>query len=230
MSNAEVLGAVLGVGAVAYVATRPKVATPPSSASGPTVMGSKFTLSSSAVQRVIAKKAAGAPKGFAVVSGSSNKTTFSKYTAIKNLGSGKNAPNANAALDYVRGKLKEEYDKLTAAAKKKGAELLNEEFPGLNMTGNETFEQASEKIGSQLGGEGAAAACTAYPPTSAAAPLCGILGKFAGKYLGRELGPYLRDAWNKVEEWAGDAYESVEDAARDVGSAVEDAVGSLKFW
>lgn len=222
MSQAEILGVSLGIAAIALASRKGSVAPAASNPGKPSgAFGSAMTFKMPPPPPS-PRSTLKLPKGFAIVSGSSN-SVWPFGGSAPNLGSGTNKTNGNAALDLARAQVKKEYDRLTAAGKKKGAAALNEKFPGLNLTGDEDFEEASKKIGAQAGKQGASAACAAYPPTSAAAPVCGVLGEIAGKYLGKELGPYLRDAWHAVEDW-------VEDKAGDAADAIKDAAGSLKFW
>lgn len=129
------------------------------------------------------------------------------------------------ALQYAEKEVKKQYDALTKAGKKRGAEYLNATLdPSPNLTGDETFDEANKKIGASIGGAAGGAGCAAYPPTAAAAPLCAYLGAIVGGYLGEELGPYLKKGWNAVEDFASDVGEGI----KDIGKGIYDnSIGRL---
>lgn len=115
-------------------------------------------------------------------------------------------------------KAKAEYDKLSAEAKKAGAARLNAAIkPSPGLTGKETFEEASKKIGASMGAIAGVAACNALPIPGAAQVLahtaCASLGALAGAYLGEKVGDWAEDVYDEVKSWADSAWESVGDAA-----------------
>ena len=130
------------------------------------------------------------------------------------------ARNASAAMAAQVGRaevaVKAEYDKLSDSAKKKGAELLNQTYPGLNLTGKESFAEAGKKIGAVTGG--ALGAATGVPGAA-------WLGAVSGAYLGKKLGPWLGSQWDKVDDWAANAADSVKDYVSDKAG---DAYGAVK--
>lgn len=131
------------------------------------------------------------------------------------------------AVDEVKQRVKKEYDQLQKGAKKAGAEYLNSTMdPSPNLTGNESFEEASKKIGS-VGGAAAGGAVCAAVSAGAAAPACAYLGSIAGAYLGKEVGPMLKDAYNKIEDWAGDAGDYIGDKAKDAYKGAKKVLGKL---
>ena len=120
---------------------------------------------------------------------------------------------------------KEEYNRLSSEAKRRGAAAVNAEL-GTNLTGDESFEEASAMIGAAVGGAAAAAGCAAIG-AAAVASQCAVLGAIAGNYLGKKLGAWLDETWDDVEDWAGDAYD---EAKEWVGDTWDDFADSIKFW
>ncbi len=132
------------------------------------------------------------------------------------------------ALDQAKRKLKQEYDALSAKAKEAGAAKLNDLIkPSPGLTGKESWEDASKKIGAAAGSQGASAACSAYPATAPAAPVCAMAGAYLGKKLGPIIAKELKSIGKKAEQAVKKAYNKVEDA---VENAVDDVVSSVKFW
>ena len=132
------------------------------------------------------------------------------------------SPTSQASHDQLvkaaEDRLKAEYDKLDAAARKRGAELVNQQL-GTHLTGDESFGEAAAIIGAAS----AAGACAATGIGTTVAGLCGI----AGAYLGKKIGDYIEGAWDDVKDWASDAWSDTKDA---VGGAVGDALDSIGSW
>jgi hypothetical protein len=113
------------------------------------------------------------------------------------------------ALRAAQDKIRAEYNRLSAEAKKTGAKAINSAL-GTNLTGNESFSDAAAIIGAAGGNAGCAA--VGIPPN----PYCAM----AGAYLGKKIGEYLDGAWDDVKDWASDqwtdAKDWVEDQAEDL--------------
>lgn len=155
-------------------------------------------------------------------------------------GSGNHIDSTDAA---VRGQLKKledqakgEYDKLTDAGKKAGAKALNEALkPSPGLTGDESWEEASSKVGAVLGAAGGTAACAAIPipglNAALASTVCATLGSMVGSYLGEKLGTWGRDAYNEVKADVDKAWTEasnwVADTASDAYDDVTGFVGDL---
>lgn len=123
-------------------------------------------------------------------------------------------------LDKATAKLKEQYKKLSGDAKKEAAKKLNTLIkPSPNLTGKETFEEASKKIGGALG------ATLGGTLGASLGPIGATLGAMAGAYLGERLGPEIAKQWNDLEKTFKNAYGKVGDAVDDAGDAVKDFIG-----
>lgn len=143
---------------------------------------------------------------------------------------------ARQKLKELEEQAKAEYEKLSAAARKEGAKQLNEEL-GTNLTGDESWEEASRQVGAAVGSAGGTAACTAIPYVGtlvAATGVCAVLGSMAGAYLGEKIGPWAKEAWSDIKSGADKAWEAtkgaVDDSITAVGDAAEEVGDFLKFW
>lgn len=147
--------------------------------------------------------------------GLANKLRNSVYTGV-----GKST-KGNSALDQavergaaeIEKKITEEIDKLSAEAKKKGAEALNKELK-LNppLTGNEK----AKDIVAIASAAAAAAGCGAIPGVGAAvAPLCAI----AGAYLGKKGYELAAEAWARIEDDVREAWDDVQEGVKDAARA-----------
>ncbi len=128
--------------------------------------------------------------------------------------------------DQMTAKLKTEYNKLSGEAKQAAAKELNNLIkPSPNLTGKETFEEASKKVGAALGGALGTALGAGLGPVGA------TLGAIAGAYLGEKLGPEVAKAWNDLKSHFANAYDSVKDAVTESADkavdAVKDFVGNI---
>ena len=127
---------------------------------------------------------------------------------------GGGAGAAQQLVDQTTAKVAAEYNKLSADAKKKGADLLNKALkPSPGLDGTENFEQATKKIAAAVG---TAVGAAIGGPTGAA------LGAIAGAYLGDKLGPWLHDKWSDLESWTKSKLNTVEDWAKNEVQKGED--------
>lgn len=121
------------------------------------------------------------------------------------------------ALRRAEAKIRDEFNRLGAEAKKRGADAINQStqaVTGINpgVLPTDSFETVSGKVGAAYGNFAATKGCESLG-LGAASAACGKLGAIVGKFLGKEIGPYLDEAWADVKAWA-------EEAANDVGQAI----------
>lgn len=133
-----------------------------------------------------------------------------------------------ALANEVKRRINQEINNLSAEAKAAGIAKLNEAYPGIDVKVTDSAEVIGEKVGRYGGGKAAEAGCTAMGLSDPGSlSICNKVGAMAGAFLGKKVGPYIRDAYNDVEAW-------VSDTASDVGSEIADAAGdaynSIKFW
>lgn len=136
---------------------------------------------------------------------------------------------AQQLLHELELKFKEEYDKLTAEAKQKGADALNEAYPGIGVKATDSAAVLGQKIGSYAGGKGAEAGCTAMGLSDPGSlSVCNKLGAMVGAYLGEELGPWISDKWDDLSDWVTDQWDSVSEGISDAaGDAWDETLGRL---
>jgi uncharacterized protein YcfJ len=228
----------LGVGAVALMVQKgagvmpdgtpipPGGAEIPKPTTPAPVVGSRPTT----VTAVVAAKAGTSPilKGTQTTSTTAwKRTTSGNGNGIISDGGGNYTKGAdvlvNQTLNEVEAEVKREYEKLTSAAKKKGAELLNETLkPSPNLTGKENFKEASKKVGAVVGAAAGAAVCSiaGVGAGAVAAPLCAWLGSIAGAYLGEKIGKWAKDTYKKVAKWTQNSWDSVKDKAKSVAKKI----------
>ncbi len=116
-------------------------------------------------------------------------------------------------------KIKEEYDKLSKEAKKRGAEELNKQLKlDPPLTGDESWGDISKIVGGVAG---------AAVGTYVCGPICGKLGAIAGAYLGDKMSKYIEENWDDVKDWAE---ENWDDAVDEIGDLASDAYNTVKFW
>jgi len=96
-------------------------------------------------------------------------------------------------------KLKQEYEKLSCEAKKKGAAQLNESLGYAAVSPDQACELGYAELSAAIGAGAAIAGCAAIGVGAAVAPLCGIVGAYLGKEVGawveKDLIPWMEENW-----------------------------------
>lgn len=144
---------------------------------------------------------------------------------------------ARQKLKELEERAKREFDALDAQAKARATKELNDRL-GAGLTGDESWAEASKKVGAAIGATAAMAGCNAIPIPGAATvfahTVCATLGAMVGAYLGEKLGTWGKEAYAEITSWAdrqwGRTQDAAEDAAGAVAEAVEDAYDYVKFW
>jgi len=176
--------------------------------------------------------------GFSFVGGNGKGATSGLVTS----GGGSWTEQADVAakqkLKELEQQAKSKYNELSAAAKKKAVETLNKLNPSPGLTGKETWEEASKKVGAALGGVVGIAACNAIPVPGlsaiAATTVCATLGAMIGAYLGERLGKWAKQAYQSVKAWSDRQWDKLKSTIGDKADAIKRAADkawdTVKFW
>jgi phage tail tape-measure protein len=209
--------ALLGVGGYAVATQGERAVGNPSIATGSANTGKAMgTGSQLNLQKPLTIKTT-TPKKVAAKFPTIKKMVFRPPTIGANGSSDPLSAYTREQIDAAKKLAKEQFDKLSCAAKQAGADVLNAKYnldPPLGC--NDSFEKVGAVVGAALG-TAAGAAC------GPAAAVCAPIGAIVGAYLGKEFGVWLEANWDDIEKWAKGVID-------DIGDAAEDALGSLKFW
>lgn len=151
-------------------------------------------------------------------------------SALVASGGGQWTTNADVAVKQKIRELeqaaKDKYNELSGAAKQAAAKILNDKLH-LNLTGKESWEEATRKVGAGIGSIVVGSACSAIPipgvAAVAAATVCATLGAMVGAYLGEKLGAWGKKIYGDIKSWADKQWSRAKDLAAS-------AYDHLKFW
>jgi hypothetical protein len=127
-------------------------------------------------------------------------------------------PSARPKLDLLDSAMQYAYGQMSAAAKAKAADELNQKLnldPPLR--GNEDWQTIARAAGGAIGG----VACNAIPGIgTAATPLCAM----AGSYLGVQLEQWMQTEMPGLESWVS---ENVGNVVSSIGDKISDWLHDL---